>query len=175
MILHYFNKKENKDKKIANKIYLSLIDFIQLILNKSDIKIKKDFNSSFELMTIFLFSIFFAYKKKIKNKDINQYLMNLYIIDLDKSLRELGIGDMSIGKYVKSYVKKFYYRISQLEIIFIANNYKQFDKYINKINILSQSNNHSDLSKSLFIAVNDLFKRAKKNDLTKLTLKNSTN
>ena len=175
MILHYFNKKENKDKKIANKIYLSIINFIILVLNKRDLKIKKDFNSSFELMTIFLFAIFFAYNKKIKNKDINQYLMNLYIIDLDKSLRELGIEDMSIGKYVKSYVKKFYYRISQLEIIFKVNNYKKFDKYINKINIQSQSNNHSDLSKSLFIAVNDLFKRAKKNDLSKLTLKNSTN
>ena len=32
--------------------------------------------------------------------------MNLYIIDLDKSLRELGIGDMSIGKYVKCIRKK---------------------------------------------------------------------
>ena len=58
MILHYFNKKENKDKKIANKIYLSIIDFIQLVLNKRDLKIKKDFNSSFELMTIFLFAKF---------------------------------------------------------------------------------------------------------------------
>ena len=148
MILHYFNKKENKDKKIANKIYFSLIKFVQLILNKKDLKIKKEFNSSFELMTVFLFIIFFSYKKKINNNHINQYLMDLYIIDLDKSLRELGIGDMSVGKYVKSYVKKFYYRISQLEIIFKVNNYKKFDKYINKINIQSQSNNHSDLSKS---------------------------
>ena len=32
------------------------------------------------------------------------------IEDLDKALREIGIGDMSIGKYVKKYVKKFYYR-----------------------------------------------------------------
>ena len=175
MILHYFKKKENKDKKIANKIYVSLIDFIQLILNKSDIKIKKDFNSSFELMTIFLFAIFFAYKKKIKNKNINQYLMNLYIIDLDKSLRELGIGDMSIGKYVKSYVKKFYYRISKLENIFKINNYKEFDKYIRKIDIQSQSNNHTYLPKYLFIIVNDLLKRAKRNDLSKLTFKNIAN
>ena len=175
MILHYFNKKENKDRKIANKIYLSLIDFIQLFLKKTDLKIKKDFNSSFELMTIFLFAIFFAYKKKIKNKDINQYLMNLYIIDLDKSLRELGIGDMSIGKYVKSYVKKFYYRISKLEIIFTINNFKEFDKYINKIDIQNQFNNSMHLSKYLFIVVMNLLKRAKRNDLSKLTFKNLTN
>ena len=73
------------------------------------------------------------------------------------------------------YVKKFYYRISKLENIFKINNYKEFDKYINKINIQSQSNNHSDLSKYLFIVVNDLLKKAKKNDLSKLTFKNSTN
>ena len=175
MILHYFNKKENKDKKIANKIYLSIIDFIQLILNKNGLKIKKDFNTSFELITILLFTVFFSYQNKQKHKDINQYIMDLYIIDLDKSLRELGIGDMSIGKYVKSYVKKFYYRISKLENIFKMNNYKEFDKYMRKIDIQSQSNNHTYLSKYLFIIVNDLLKRSKRNDLSKLTFKNFAN
>ena len=33
--------------------------------------------------------------------------MSNFINDLDKSFREVGIGDMSIGKYVKKYVKKF--------------------------------------------------------------------
>ena len=40
-------------------------------------------------------------------------MISLFIADLDESLREKGIGDMSIGKYVKSYVKKFYFRISK--------------------------------------------------------------
>ena len=39
--------------------------------------------------------------------------MKNLINDLDKSLRDVGISDMSIGKYVKSYVKKFYFRISK--------------------------------------------------------------
>ena len=90
MILHYFNKKENKDKKIANKIYLSIIDFIQLILNKNGLKIKKDFNTSFELITILLFTVFFSYQNKQKHKDINQYIMDLYIIDLE-SLRHIAL------------------------------------------------------------------------------------
>ena len=44
---------------------------------------------------------------------VNDELMTLFISDLDESLREKGIGDMSIGKYVKSYVKKFYFRITK--------------------------------------------------------------
>ena len=37
----------------------------------------------------------------------------MFISDIDESLREKGIGDISIGKYVKSYVKKFYFRITK--------------------------------------------------------------
>ena len=140
MILHYFKKKENKDKKIANNIYLSIIVFLQEIFNNKDLKIKKDFNSSFELTAILLSCIFFAYKKDLKNKHINQYLMDLYIFDIDKSLRDLGIGDNSIGKYVKLYVKKFYYRIFKLEKIFTSNNYEKFEKYIENIKIHNQLN-----------------------------------
>ena len=44
---------------------------------------------------------------------INENIFSLFILDLDESLRSKGIGDMSIGKYVKSYVKKFYFRISK--------------------------------------------------------------
>ena len=48
-------------------------------------------------------------------ENINQILIDLLIADLDYSLREQGIGDMSIGKYVKKYVKKFYYRLSIID------------------------------------------------------------
>ena len=44
---------------------------------------------------------------------VNDELISFFISDLDESLREKGIGDISIGKYVKSYVKKFYFRISK--------------------------------------------------------------
>ena len=175
MILHYINKKENKDRKIANKIYLSLIDFIQLFLNKSDLKVKKDFNSSFELMTILLFTIFFAYKKNPKNKYINQYLMDLYIIDLDQSFRELGIGDMRIGKYVKFYVKKIYYRIYKLEKIFTNNDFNEFEKYIKKINIQIQSNHLGYLSKNLFDVIISLLKIAKRKHLSEFNFSYSHN
>ena len=66
--------------------------------------------------------------------------MNLYIADIDKSFRDMGIGDMSIGKYVKSHVKKIYYRISKLEIIVKKNNFIEFRKYIESINIQDDLN-----------------------------------
>ena len=76
--------------------------------------------------------------------------MDLYITDLDKTFRELGIGDMSIGKYVKSHVKKIYYRLFKLEAIFEKKNYEEFEKYIKKTNIQEQEKNIPVLSKFLF-------------------------
>ena len=173
MVLHYFIKKENNDKDISNEIYLSMINHIENIVNNKNFIIKKDFNSIFELMTLLLFVVFFAYKKGKTNRNINQKLLDLYIIDLDQTLREQGIGDMSIGKYVKAYVKKIYYRISKLEIIFKKNNLNEFKKYIIKINI--NSNNSDKLSNFLFKNIKNLLNKAKSKELAQFVFEFTDN
>ena len=115
MILHYFQKKENIEKKTAGDLYKSILTDSKAILKKNKIFIKNDFNSSFEIVSILLIIVInINIDKKIKNFfKINEYLISLFISDLDESLRVKGIGDMSIGKYVKKYVKKFYFRLSK--------------------------------------------------------------
>ena len=61
---------------------------------------------------------------------VNEELMKNLVNDLDKSLRDIGISDMSIGKYVKKYVKKFYYRLKILDPIFEEDNYEQIHSYL---------------------------------------------
>ena len=173
MVLHYFIKKENNDKDISNEIYLSMIKYIDKIVNNKNFEIKKDFNSSFELMTLLLFVVFFAYKKGKINRDINQKLLDSYIIDLDQTLREQGIGDMSIGKYVKTYVRKIYYRISKLEKIFKENNSNEFNKYIVKINI--GSNNCEKISIFLFKNIKYLLNKAKTIELSQFVFEFTDN
>ena len=67
---------------------------------------------------------------------VNDKLVSLFIADLDESLREKGIGDMSIGKYVKSYVKKFYFRISKFPNDNNLYNNEQFIEYLKVINLI---------------------------------------
>ena len=72
--------------------------------------------------------------------------MDYFIRDIDHSLRLSGIGDMSIGKYFKTYVKKFYFRVSELEILFSKKediNHSKFNEYLIKYNVVSKS---SDLN-----------------------------
>ena len=116
MILQYFKKKENKEQIISTEQYQKILYESNLFINKNNFFKAKDYNTSFEIVSIFL--IFIIRKNLLEidrklYKKVNEELISLFVSDLDESLREKGIGDMSIGKYVKSYVKKFYFRISK--------------------------------------------------------------
>ena len=138
MILQYFKKKENKEQIIALEQYKKILFESKTFISENKFFKVKNYNTSFEVVSIFL--IMFI-RKNILNNDIlftkvNDELVSLFISDLDNSLREKGIGDMSIGKYVKSYVKKFYFRISK----FPSNNslYKNeiFIEYLTLIDLI---------------------------------------
>ena len=149
MILQYFKKKENKYQLQAEKIYLKILYNSKLLLNKRYFYYI-NFNTSFELITLFLvFCLKFLNQNKIKkNKRINDELMKIFINDLDKSLRDSGIGDMSIGKYVKSYIKKFYYRLKILDPIFENANNLELTDYLNSLKLID-NNSSKDLANEL--------------------------
>ena len=131
-------------------IYLETINSVKRITQKVNLSENLNFNHTFEITSLLLFCIFFGSKKssEFENLDLknNQILMDYFIRDIDHSLRLSGIGDMSIGKYVKTYVKKFYFRVSELEILFSKKediNHSKFNEYLIKYNVVSKS---SDLN-----------------------------
>ena len=105
MLLHYFYKKENKEKNYVNNIYSKVFRLSVRFIQSNKYILKNDFQTSFEIFSLFL--IFYLKNNKdfkIKNYEkINEDLISLFVNDLDYSFREIGIGDMKIGKYVKAF------------------------------------------------------------------------
>ncbi len=134
MILQYFKKKENEYKIISDKIYLSSLELTKKIMSKNYFKLN-NFDSSFEILSIILiFNL--KYLKDWNDKKhllINENIIKNLINDLDKSLRDLGISDMQIGKYVKKFVKKFYFRLKKIDLILNNFSQKKFEDYIIKL------------------------------------------
>ena len=149
MILHYLKKKENKEQIIAKEQYNKILYESNIFLNANDFFKVKDFKTSFEIVSIFL--IMFIRKNLLESNrskylKINEGLISLFIDDLDESLREKGIGDISIGKYVKSYVKKFYFRIRKFPDDNNLHNNQSFIDYL-KMTDLIESDNFSKVSR----------------------------
>ena len=149
MILQYLKKKENKEQIIATKQYKQVIFESKIFLNDNNFFITKDYKTSFEIVSIFLIMfirINLLQKNRKKYLIVNDALVSLFIADLDESLREKGIGDMSIGKYVKSYVKKFYFRISKFPDDNNLYNNKAFIDYL-KITKLIKNEDYNYVSR----------------------------
>ena len=142
MFLQYFKIKRNNYKKQTLSIYQEIVNhsnhFIKNSLNDKDF----NFDEVFEIFSII--TVFYLKKLKDKNTQINkaisQSIIDIFIKDLDQNFREKGIGDMSIGKYVKKYVKKFYYRLKILDKILKENEDINFDNYIQKFGISNYGN-----------------------------------
>ena len=148
MVLQYFKRKENKEKIIAEDLYKKILYQSNNILKKNTFFEDHDYNSSFEIISIILvIFIKLNINFEIKNyKKINEYLVNTFVSDLDESLRVKGIGDMSIGKYVKSYVKKFYFRLSKFPLKIDEMDEDSFLNYFNNFEFIN-SNRNKEASK----------------------------
>lgn len=141
MILQYFKKKENEYKITADKLYLEILHKARLIIKKNYF-IEINFDSSFEIITILLVFYIKNFNKddSMKKNKVNEELIKIFISDLDKSMREIGIGDMSIGKHVKKYVKKFYYRVKILDPLINDLLSNEFIDYLNSLKLINIDN-----------------------------------
>ena len=142
MFFDYFNLKKNNLNNQSLSLYKEIVNHSNNFIKNNISDENLDFNDVFEIFSI----VAIFYLKKLKDintpdsKIISQEIIDSFVRDLDQHFREQGIGDMSIGKYVKKYVKKFYYRLKILDAIFEKNNELNINEYLNKIDILPKEN-----------------------------------
>ena len=159
MFLKYFNLKKNNLNNESFSLYQEIVNhsnnFIKNNLNQRNL----NFNEVFEIFSVVI--IFYLKKLKDKNnsecKILSQAIIDNFVKDLDQHFREQGIGDMSIGKYVKSYVKKFYFRIKEFPKYNENIRSDIFENYIKLLDI-SQNNQISDFSTKLSNKYKELIK-----------------
>ena len=156
MFLKYFNSKKNNLNNESFALYQEIVNhsnsFIKNNLNHRNL----NFNEVFEIFSVVI--IFYLKKLKDKNnaksKIISQTIIDNFVEDLDQHFREQGIGDMSIGKYVKKYVKKFYFRLKILDEIFKKNKQLDINEYQKKVRVF-----HNDNTGTINANLVDLYNR----------------
>ena len=142
MFFKYFNSKKNNLNNESFSLYQEIVNHSNIFIKNNLNHRNLNFNEVFEIFSVVI--IFYLKKLKDKNnsecKILSQAIIDNFVKDLDQHFREQGIGDMSIGKYVKKYVKKFYFRLKILDSIFETNNELDINKYLKKVDIFNNDN-----------------------------------
>ena len=123
--LKKFFFKENFNKKKIKDIVENIIKISKSEIFYQKYKIPKIFLSRFEIIIIFVFLLFNRLKKEKKSEIRLQKIYDCLFDYVDSSLREIGVGDLSVGKKVNMLAKIFSFRIKIYE--------KSFEKDLNNI------------------------------------------
>ena len=140
MFFKYFNLKKNNLNDQSLTFYKEIVNHSNNIIKNNNSDENVNFNDVFEIFSI----VIVFYLKKLKDKDspesknLSQTIIDCFVRDLDQHFREQGIGDMSIGKYVKKYVKKFYYRLKILDTILEKNDEKLLLNNLNNLKLVEK-------------------------------------
>ena len=126
----FFKRKKYNTKKIKNTLNNIIIISYSDTFNKK-FKIPQNFHTRYEIILILIFLIYLRLKNEKVNK-MNIQIMYNYLFDyIDYSLREIGTGDLSVGKKVKVLAKIFSYRMRLYEKS-VEKDFKNIKKPIKK-------------------------------------------
>ena len=88
MVLHYFSRKENKDKELAFSIYNSIIEVVKQTIELHSIVLKKDFKGSENLKLEFI-ELLKENESTVSIEGINEYVYHYEILNQSHTLGNL--------------------------------------------------------------------------------------
>ena len=110
----FFYKKKYNIKETKN-ILNNIIEIAYSDFFIKKYKIPNTFQARYEIILIFIFLLYIRFKKDKLSKERMQAIYDYLFEYLDYSLREVGVGDLSVGKKVKTLARIFSFRMKVYE------------------------------------------------------------
>lgn len=111
MIFNLF-KKDRKQEELADQLYQQLVNQARLPVFYTDYAIPDTINGRFEMLLLHSYMLFHRLRKEDEEAtDLGQAVFDRFFKDMDHSLREIGIGDLSVPKKIKKMAQAFYGRV----------------------------------------------------------------
>ncbi len=97
----------------ARDLYALIVEHARQQELYRDFGVPDTFEGRFEMIALHAFLVFFRLKGQEGDaEDMAQALMDMVIADLDENLRQAGVGDLSVGQYVKTLARRLLGRIA---------------------------------------------------------------
>lgn len=119
-MLKFWQKKGRQSEELSTLFYRRLVHQVRNEWFYRDLDIADSPFGRFEVMTIHLFLMLKRLKQeKTSNAGkISQEITNLFVVDLDESLRDLRLSETKIAKQFNKFIQGFYGRLIAYDIAF---------------------------------------------------------
>lgn len=95
------------DQLAAQELYAAAVRQARREVFFTNYGVPDSVDGRFDLLVLHLYMIFFSLRPHDHYKDISQCMFDIFFKDLDKSLRESGVGDVSVPKHMKRMMEAF--------------------------------------------------------------------
>lgn len=103
-------KRDTLSSQVAESLYDKVVRQARLVLFYEKYGVPDSVDGRFEMMCLHLFLIVDVLSQHPFFKDVSQHLFDVAMADFDDCLREMGVGDLSVGRHIKHMAEAFFGR-----------------------------------------------------------------
>lgn len=105
--------RRRQDQDADYRLYGCIVDQARLPAFYNDCGVPDTVGGRFDLIGLHAYLVMRCLKEMASERGaaLSQRLFDIMFTDMDRNLREMGVGDLSVGKKVKELAKAFYGRV----------------------------------------------------------------
>ncbi|WP_085902241.1 ubiquinol-cytochrome C chaperone family protein [Kiloniella majae] len=108
--------RRDSESDAVHDLYASLVEQARQKEFYENHSVPDSLDGRFDMITLHMFLVLHRLKaEKETTETFSQKLFDLMFYDMDLSLREMGVGDVGVGKRVKAMLQGFYGRLAAYE------------------------------------------------------------
>jgi cytochrome b pre-mRNA-processing protein 3 len=108
--------RRDNESDAVHDLYASLVEQARQKEFYENHSVPDSLDGRFDMITLHMFLVLHRLKTEKETTEVfSQKLFDLMFYDMDLSLREMGVGDVGVGKRVKAMLQGFYGRLAAYE------------------------------------------------------------
>ena len=94
--------RPSPEQKLAYEIYGRAVTWARSSLFYSEAGVEDSLDGRFDMILLHMYILLHQLRQTPETSGLQQAVQEAMVADMDRTLRELGVGDMSVGKQVKN-------------------------------------------------------------------------
>ncbi len=130
-----FLSRSKKLNNAAHQLFLKVIEQSRDDSFYKNYKVEDSLDGRFDLMTMHMSIILNKLEQHSEINDaklVRRSLQEIMFDNLDLSLREIGVGDLGVGKKIKVMAEAFYGRVAVYQALFKSNNHRDLSEALKR-------------------------------------------